>query len=429
MGAAAEGHGAPAGFVGTAGEAVRLAGGSLRDQPLRSALAMLGVVIGIVTVVLVASVLANVRNQIALLFRELGTDNVFAFHLSGDPYSAPSEAEANRRPLEPGYARDIERLSTAVREVGVQIIVPATVNGRPLVARAGGVESDTVLVEGASANFLEIVGAEFAAGRPFTELEDRAAAHVAVLGASLSRALFGGSSAIGRTLTLAGETYTVVGELAARRGGFFGENRQDSVMTIPAGTARRRFGRPDRVVLYARAEPGELQRAYVETEAILRRLRNLEPDQADDFNLSTAEQIISTFDQIGAQVGLATVALAGVSLLIGAIGIANVMIISVTERTREIGLRLALGARRVNVLAQFLLEAALLAGIGGALGVTLAGALGFALTLVVQSFSAVPPGWSVLAGLATSLGVGLAAGFFPARRAAAMDPAEALRHE
>jgi hypothetical protein len=137
-----------------------------------------------------------------------------------------------------------------------------------------------------------------------------------------------------------------VGELAQRRGGFFGENRQDNVMAIPAGAAARRFPEAEATVLYARAEPARREEAYRQTEAILRRLRQVPPDQPNDFTLSTSDQIIQTFDRVGAVIGLATVALAAVSLLIGGIGIANVMVIAVTERTREIGVRLAIGARR-----------------------------------------------------------------------------------
>ena len=240
----------------TLGEAASLAVESLRTERARSALAVVGIVIGIVTVVLVASVLANVRNQIALLFRDLGTDNVFAFHLTGDPYVTASEREARRRPLELAYVADLKRLSTEALDVGAQIIVPTTTGGEVLVARAGGRESDTVLVEGATPSLLDIIGAEFARGRPFTDLEDRQRARVAVIGAALSEALFGNDVPIGRTLTLGGETYTVVGELARRRGGFLGENRQDNVLTLPAGAVRARFGEPERVVMYVRAKPG-----------------------------------------------------------------------------------------------------------------------------------------------------------------------------
>jgi putative ABC transport system permease protein len=410
-------------------ESARLAFVSVRTETTRSMLAVMGIVIGIVTVVLVASVLVNVRNQIAVLFRELGTENIFAFHLGGDPYAAPSEKEARRRPLEARWAGDLERLGTAIREVAVQVIVPTVVGGRPVVARAGQNESDTVLVEGASANFFEVVGAEFATGRPFTDLEDRAGARVAVIGASLSQALFGGRSALGRTLTLAGETYTVVGELKKRQGGFFGENRQDAVLAIPAGTARRRFGIPERTVLYVRAKPGEVSRAFAETEAILRRLRQLPPDAPNDFSISTAEQIIGTLDEVSRTIWIATVGLAAVSLLIGAIGIANVMVISVTERTREIGVRIALGARRRTVLTQFLLEAAILSAIGGVLGVAIALGIGFLVKLFVSQFSAVAPLWAIVAGLVASVVVGIGAGYWPARRAAALDPVEALRYE
>jgi putative ABC transport system permease protein len=410
-------------------EPAALAIDSLRTERARSALAIAGIVIGIVTVVLVASVLANARNQVALLFRDLGTENVFAFHLTGDPYVVPNEAEARRQPLKIEFAREIARLGTAVRDVGAQVIVPTTAGGQVLIARAGGNESDTVLVEGASPTLFDIIGAEFARGRPFTELEDREGARVAIVGASLSQALYGSASPIGQTLTLAGETYTVVGELQRRRGGFFGENRQDNVLNLPAGTVRKRFGEPERVVLYLRAEPGQREECLRQAEAILRVLRKLPPGVDNDFTLSTADQIIATFDDISARIGLGAVGVAAVSLLIGAIGIANVMFISVTERTREIGVRLAVGARRQQVLMQFLLEAAFLSGIGGVAGVAASLAIGVAMTFVLTGFSAVAPLWAIVAGLVTSVGVGVIAGYWPARRAAMLDPVDALRYE
>ena len=410
-------------------ETRRIAFDAVRVHPARSLLAILGIVVGIVTVVVVASVLVNLRNQVALLFRELGTENVFAFHLTGDPYSPASESEASRRPLRPEFAQEIARLAPSVREVGVQMLVPVVVNGRALVARAGGNESDTVLVEGASANFFEVVGAEFAAGRPFTDVEERAGARVAVIGSSLSQALYGGRTPLGRTLTLAGESYFVVGELAPRRGGFFGENRQDNVLAIPYLAVQRRFAEADRTILYSRARPGERELARDEVEVVLRQLRGLDPAEPSDFTLSTAVQIIRSFDQVGAQIGLATIALAAVSLLIGGIGITNVMVIGVTERTREIGVRLALGARRSDVLQQFLHEAALLSTLGGVAGVALALAVGALAAALLPGFSAIPPLWAVATAVATSMIVGLVAGFLPARRAAQLDPVEALRYE
>ncbi len=412
-----------------AGETIRLGLASVRSQPARSTLAVVGVVIGIVTVVLVASVLVGLRNSVALLFRELGTENVFAFHRSGDPYSPVSDADADRRPLSPAFAADIERLGPSVREVGVQLIVPVVTGTRTLSARAGASESDTVLVEGVSANFFDVTGADFAAGRPFTSLEGQVAAPVAVIGANVARALFGAEPAIGRSFLLGGERYYVVGQLAPRRGTFFGENRNDNVVSLPLGTAQRRFPEADETVLYIRARPGMRERARIETELVLRLLRQVPDEAPPDFTISTADQIIAQFDQIGFQIFLATLGLAGVSLLVGGIGIANVMVMSVTERTREIGLRLAVGARRAEILRQFLFEAAVLSGVGGALGVVLASGIGLIAAQIAPVFPAVPPGWAVVSGLVVSVAVGILAGYLPARRAAALDPVESLRYE
>ena len=413
-------------------ESFSLATDSLRQQPARSALAIIGVVIGIVTVVLVASILSGLRNAVADLFRDLGTDNVFAFHLTGDPYSPPSEREARRLPLEPAFASDITRLADAVKDVAVQVIIPPVVNGRALTARAGAVESDTVLMEGASANFFEVVGAQLAAGRPFTDLEDRAGAPVALIGANLAKALFGEGNpgrSLGRTVLVGGESYSIVGELAPRKGGFFGENRQDNVMSIPVGTARRRFPQAENTVLYIQALPGRLEETKLQAETILRQLRQVGPGEESDFNLSTSEQIISNFDRVSAAIGAATIGLALVSLFIGGIGIANVMVISVTERTREIGVRLAIGAKRNEVLRQFLLEAMLLSSLGGVAGILIAAGLGVLISVAAPAISAAPPLWVVVAGLVSAMGVGVVAGYLPARRAASLDPVEALRYE
>ncbi|MEZ5283595.1 MAG: ABC transporter permease [Vicinamibacterales bacterium] len=411
------------------GEAAFLAVESIRAQPARSALAVVGVVIGIVTVVLVSSTLVGLRNSVAMLFRELGTDNIFAFHYSGEPYSAPTSLDVRRPPLEPAFAPRIAELGSAIRDVGVELIVPVVTGTRAITARAGGNESDSLLVEGISPNFYDIVGAEFAGGRPFTEYEQRVRAQVAVLGASIARALFGPRSSVGQSFLLGGDRYFVVGELLPRRGTFFGENRNDTVVALPVTTARAKFPDARNTVLYIRAYPGRREEARLEAGTILRLLRRVPLGEPDNFALNTSDQIIAQFDRLGFQIFLATVALAAVSLVIGGIGIANVMIISVTERTREIGVRLAIGARRREVLRQFLFEAALLSGAGGLIGVALAVLLGLAAALVAPAFPVAPPAWAVISGLTTSVLVGVVAGYWPARRAAALDPVEALRYE
>jgi putative ABC transport system permease protein len=402
---------------------------SLRTHRSRSTLAVAGIVIGIVTVVLIASILENARRQVAALFEGLGTNNIVAFHLSQDPYSPPADREANRRPLEVRFGPAIARLSDHVDRVGVQLIVPPIVNGRALVASAGGSESDTALAEGTTAMTMDVIGATLQEGRAFTPIEEEAGARVAILGSSVKDALFAGRSPLGREIRLGGVAFTVVGVMDQRPGGAFGENRQDSVVSIPVRAAQSVFPDARNVLLYIEALGGRRESARADAETILRSLRGLSPAQDSDFNLTSPDQIIAVFNQLGSAIGAATLALAGISLFIGAIGIANVMVISVTERTREIGIRRALGATKASVRRQFLIEASMLSGLGGVLGAMLALVIGFLVTLALPRYNAQPPWNAVAAGVFVSVTVGLIAGYAPAARASAVDPIEALRHD
>ena len=402
---------------------------SILANGMRSFLAITGIVIGIVTVVLITSVLANAKTQVAALFQGLGSSNLIAFHLSQDPYSPPSDREANRKPLELGFADVISRLSPNVEEVGVQLIVPGIVNGRALVASAGRIENDSCFAEGSAARTFRVIEAPLAEGRVFTQIEEDTGARVAVLGASVRASLFPGLSALGKEIRVAGVAFTVIGALAPRPGGVFGENRQDSVISMPIRAVQAIFPDARNVLIYSKTKEGRRQEARQDIETILRRLRGLAPDSPNDFQLTSPDQIIAVFNQVGNAIGAATVALAGISLFIGAIGIGNVMIISVTERTREIGIRRALGATQASVRRQFLIEAGVLSGVGGILGVLVALGIGFLVTLVLPRYDARPPWDAALAGVAMSVAVGLIAGYLPAARAAAVDPIDALRRD
>jgi len=413
----------------SATENMQMAMQAVWSHRFRSLLTVLGIVIGITTVVTVASLLTGLRQGVVVFFQELGPDNIFIYKSSGDPSMDPPPKERKRRPIKPEWAEYVRRWCTSVDDVALQLFLPAAINGNPLTARVPGYESDTINVEGVSPNMDSISPRDFSAGRFFTPEEDQRGGHVVMIGANVADSLFPDGRAVNRTLMMDGAEYTVIGVYAKAKGGFFGENGQDNAVVMPLRTAQNRYPQIDRVMIIAKAKTGKRQEAFYEVEGALRRLRHLPTDAADDFSISTPDQIIQQFDNITGLIGLVAIAVSALGLLVGGIGVMNIMLVSVTERTREIGVRKALGARRRDIIGQFLVEAMTLTGAGGVLGIVIAVLITMLVGALVPSLPSQVPAWALITGFTVSVAVGVFFGVWPAMKASQLDPVEALRYE
>jgi putative ABC transport system permease protein len=409
---------------------IRMALGAVWTHRFRSGLTILGIVIGITTVVTVASLLTGLRMGVVTFFEELGPDNIFLYKTSGDPGRRPPPREQRRRALRPEYADTVLRwTANSVQDVGLQLYIPGTVGGRPLSARVRGYEADTVNLVGASPNMFELAPRNLAQGRVFTGEEAARGMQVALLGASIAEALFPAGNAVDASVLVDGAEFRIVGVFEKAKGGFFGENGLDSQITIPVRTAAARYPQIDRYMIIAKARPGMRKEAYDEVEAAMRRIRRLAPGEENDFAISTPDQIIQQFDRITGLIGLVAIAISALGLLVGGIGVMNIMLVSVTERTREIGVRKAMGARRRDIVGQFLVEAMTLTGSGGLLGIVFAILITMLIGALVPSLPSQVPGWAVATGFSVSVAIGLFFGTWPAMKAARLDPVEALRYE
>jgi len=401
--------------------------GSLRANKFRSALTVLGIVVGIITVVLVASILTGLRSSITSMIEEYGTNNIYAFHLSTGPRTGNRDrSEYQRKSLMPEDGEAILQQVPEIEEVANVLFLwrlDSTLRYRGEKYRRGQ-------LSGVSAPYASITNVSVAQGRFITESDDSHRRDVIVIGPNVAKALFPNSTtSVGLQVELVGRPFEVIGVLDKRKATFFGESEEDNAMFIPFETGRKLSPQSTDMMLQMRSQTGTLGLALNKVEAVLRRQRGLKYDQADDFDLQTANRIIEQFDSIVIYFGLFAIAISSVGLLVGGIGVMNIMLVSVTERTREIGIRKAIGARKKDIVRQFLFEAMTLTFMGGLLGTVIAIGLSTLIKVIFPSLPASVPAWAVISGLTVSTAIGLIFGVWPARKASNLDPIEALRYE
>jgi putative ABC transport system permease protein len=349
--------------------------------------------------------------------------------VSGDPSgNGALTKELRRKPIRREYAEYLKRVVRSVDDVGVSLF-PRMAPGTVLTAKVGAFESDNLDLAGTTPNSYTISPRELKAGRIFTNEENQRGQRVALLGSSIADALFPDGNAVNKTVNIAGQEYTIVGVFAPAKGGFFGENGLDRQVIFPLETLRLRYPQSENYFITARARHGMRADAIEEIRAALRRIRHTAPNEEDDFSISTADSIIQNFDKITGMIVLISMAISALGLLVGGIGVMNIMLVSVTERTREIGVRKAMGARRRDIVLQFLSEAVALSGAGGLVGIVFSIIVTLLVSALVPSLPSQVPTWAVVTGFTVSVAIGIFFGVWPAVKASRLDPVEALRYE
>src|SRR5438270_1172221 len=397
-------------------EIFRMAFDSLRSHKFRSVLTVLGIVIGVAVVIVIASLLTGVRQSLVQVIEEYGTNNIYAFHLSTGIQAGPRDAaERQRKPLKIEDGEAIAHLAPAVETVAADLYVSwldSTITYKGITYHRGG-------VEGVTANYAAAANVSVREGRFITETDDSNRRNVMVVGVNVVDALFPGreGDVVGTEVKLGGRPFEIIGVLEKRKNAIFGENDEDNAIYIPFRTAHEVSPGSEYVMLVIQAKSGQLRTALDQVEEILRRRRGVKFDQPNNFDLGTADKIVQQFDSITAMIGLIAIAISGVGLLVGGIGVMNIMLVSVTERTQEIGVRKAIGARRRDIVRQFLYEAMTLTAMGGVIGVVLAVLVSKVIEFLLPNLPAAIPLWAVITGLAVSIFIGLVLGVSPPRAA------------
>ncbi len=408
-------------------EAVGMALDTLRSNKLRSGLTILGIVIGVMTVIIISSVINGLNSKVSDLVSSFGTNILWVTRL---PFAQrPTAEQLSRKYLTQEDADAISHLPHVVAAGGsLRYQNPTAFGSSKGTAKYGQRKAENLIVAGDVAQNAIVYDQKIAAGRFISEMDQERAADVTLLGSDTAETLFGGEDPLGKDIQIEGHTFTVIGVMEPQKRAFgSGKNPQDNLVNMPVTTFKKLH--PEVLDYWISLKyDDQKNRPLVEDEIreLLRRRRKVPNAAEDNFVVSGADSLTKLWGQITGGLAALMLGISAVGLMVGGVGVMNIMLVSVTERTREIGVRKAIGATKSVIMTQFTIEAVVLCALGGVIGVFLGSIVAFGIKFVISS--QVSPVW-VMTALLCSCAIGLVFGIYPAWKAATLDPIDALRYE
>jgi putative ABC transport system permease protein len=405
---------------------------TLWHHKLRSLLTILGVVIGTMTVIVIAAFVGGIEARVSKEIESFGTNSIYAYRFDPGFNFNPTAEERMRKPLSYADALAIDAECPSITYVA-PFMSPVDFIAGPFTERVHvryrEIEMTNASVQGTLSDYFRMGVTEIEEGRYFTDEENERRADVVVIGRDVANTLFSNLVALDREVMINGRGYRVIGVMGERDTFLVGAedpNNENKAVYMPYQTLQQLYPKVEDNFIMAQAAPGKMKQALEEMREVLRKRRKVAFNAPDNFGISTSEQILEQFGAITSGVFALMVAISSVGLLIGGIGVMNIMLVSVTERTKEIGVRKAIGAKRRDIILQFLIEATTLTGLGGVIGILFGIGLAKLVQLIMPTYI---PLWSPIVGFGLSVALGVGFGLWPAWKAARLHPIEALRYE